>query len=74
MAAADPRQLLAIEVHWPGIAALLRRLEAAGIDNVRVVEGDAVEVLRGLAGQVRWTRCGSSSPTPGPRRGTTSAG
>jgi tRNA (guanine-N7-)-methyltransferase len=48
MAAADPRRLLAIEVHWPGIAALLRRLESGALDNVRVVEGDAVEVLREL--------------------------
>ena len=48
MAAADPRQLLAVEVHPAGIAALLRRLEAAGLDNVRVVDGDAVEVLEQL--------------------------
>jgi len=45
MAAQDPRQLLAVEVHPAGIAALLRRLEEAKLDNVRVVEGDAVDVL-----------------------------
>ena len=48
MAAADPRELLAIEVHPAGIAALLRRLEAAGLGNVRVWEGDAVPVLQAL--------------------------
>ena len=48
MAAADPRQLLAIDVHPAGIAALLRRLEAAELTNVRVHEGDAVPVLQGL--------------------------
>jgi tRNA (guanine-N7-)-methyltransferase len=48
MAARDPRQLLAVEVHPAGIMALLRRLEAAGLDNVRLVEGDAIEVLEAL--------------------------
>lgn len=48
MAAADPRRLLAVEVHPAGIMALLRRLEAAGLDNVRIVEGDAVEVLAAI--------------------------
>ncbi len=46
MAAADPaRDLLAVEVHTPGVATLLRRVEAAGLTNVRVVEADAVQVL-----------------------------
>jgi tRNA (guanine-N7-)-methyltransferase len=48
MAAADPRPVLAVEVHSPGIAALLRRLEDAGLDNVRIAQGDAVEVLQAL--------------------------
>lgn len=47
MAAADPaRDLLAVEVHTPGVATLLRRLEAAELTNVRVAEADAVELLR----------------------------
>lgn len=45
MAAADPRPLLAVEVHPAGIVALLRGLDAAQLDHVRVVDGDAVEVL-----------------------------
>jgi tRNA (guanine-N7-)-methyltransferase len=49
MAAAEPdRMLLAVEVHPAGIAALLRRLDAAGLSNVRVWEGDAVPVLQAL--------------------------
>lgn len=49
MAAAAPgSEVLAIEVHPAGIAALLRRLDAAGLRNVRVWEGDAVPVLRAL--------------------------
>ncbi|MFN2537289.1 MAG: tRNA (guanosine(46)-N7)-methyltransferase TrmB [Mycobacteriales bacterium] len=49
LAAAEPaRELLAIEVHPAGIAALLRRLSAADLHNVRVWEGDAVPVLQAL--------------------------
>lgn len=50
MAAAEPGvDLLAVEIHRAGVAALLRRLDVAGLTNVRVVEGDAVEVLDRLA-------------------------
>ena len=54
MAEADPAaDLLAVEVHTPGVAALLRRIDEAGLSNVRVVEADAVALLRGpLSG---WT-------------------
>jgi tRNA (guanine-N7-)-methyltransferase len=49
MAAASPAvQVLAVEVHPAGIAALLRRLEEQELDNVRLVEGDAVDVLHSL--------------------------
>jgi len=48
MAQDDPRPLLAIDVHPAGIAALLRRLEAAGLSHVRVHEGDAVPLLQQL--------------------------
>ncbi len=47
MAAADPGTgVVAVEVHTAGVAALLRRVAALGLDNVRVVHGDAVTVLR----------------------------
>jgi tRNA (guanine-N7-)-methyltransferase len=49
MAAAAPAvEVLAIEVHPAGIAALLRRLEAASLSNVHVWEGNAVPVLEAL--------------------------
>lgn len=49
MAAAEPDlDLLAVEVHPAGIAALLRRLERAALTNVRVIDGDAVPVLEAL--------------------------
>lgn len=46
MAAAHPEQdYLGIEVHRPGVGHLLRNLHEAGLNNVRVLCADAVEVL-----------------------------
>jgi tRNA (guanine-N7-)-methyltransferase len=57
MAAATPEvDVLGIEVHPPGVGALLQRIEALQLRNVRIVQHDAVEVLadmiepRSLAG------------------------
>lgn len=57
IAAAQPQHdFLAVEVHTPGVGALLKSVAARGITNVRVVQHDAVEVIRdmiplqGLAG------------------------
>ncbi|MGF1661771.1 MAG: tRNA (guanosine(46)-N7)-methyltransferase TrmB [Kineosporiaceae bacterium] len=48
-ARADPdTDLLAVDVHTPGVAALLRGLAAGGLDHVRVAEADAREVLARL--------------------------
>src|SRR5688500_13809110 len=47
MAQADPdRDVLAVDVHTPGLGTLLRHIEAAGLTNVRVAEADARDVLR----------------------------
>ena len=40
------RDFLGIEVHRPGIGHLLRAAAAAGLGNLRIIEHDAVEVLR----------------------------
>lgn len=66
MAAADPAtDVLAVDVHPAGIAALLRRIETARLDNVRVVEGDALEVLAALpAGSVSEVRVFFPDPWP----------
>jgi tRNA (guanine-N7-)-methyltransferase len=37
---------LGIEVHTPGVGSLLKRLADLGLKNVRVIQHDAVEVLR----------------------------
>jgi len=47
MAGADPdRDYLAVEVHTPGIANLLARVEERGLTNVRVASGDALDLVR----------------------------
>ena len=49
IAAENPgRNFLGIEVHSPGVGALLRRLEEQGLTNVRVIQHDAVEVVRDM--------------------------
>ncbi|MEP7302520.1 MAG: tRNA (guanosine(46)-N7)-methyltransferase TrmB [Caldimonas sp.] len=46
IAAARPEtDFLAIEVHPPGVGALLRKIGDAGLANLRIVQHDAVEVL-----------------------------
>ncbi len=47
MARADPdRDFLAVDVHTPGLGALLVRAETLGLTNVRAARGDALELLR----------------------------
>jgi len=47
MAAADPdRDYLAVDVHTPGIANLLHLIHDRGLTNLRVAEGDALDLAR----------------------------
>lgn len=47
MAQSEPqRNFLGIEVHRPGVGSLLHALHEQGVNNVRVMQHDAVEVLR----------------------------
>lgn len=39
---------LGIEVHVPGVGSLLKRVGELGLENVRIVQHDAVEVLRDM--------------------------
>jgi len=49
IAAAQPdRDFLGIEVHAPGVGALLSRIDALGLTNVRVIRHDAVEVVANM--------------------------
>ena len=46
IAEAHPQHdFLGLEVHGPGVGALLNRVDAAGLTNVRVIQHDAVEVI-----------------------------
>lgn len=47
IAAAHPQNdHLGIEVHGPGVGSLLNQIEALGLTNLRVIQHDAVEVLK----------------------------
>nr|WP_084506431.1 tRNA (guanosine(46)-N7)-methyltransferase TrmB [Nocardia violaceofusca] len=46
MAQAEPQfDLIGIEVYKPGLAQLVQRIEREGIENIRLLRGDAVDVL-----------------------------
>lgn len=50
LAARNPgMNYIGIEVHKPGIGRLLGEVEARGIENLRVIEHDALEVLEAMA-------------------------
>ncbi len=47
IAAAQPDiNFIGVEVHPPGVGALLQRIETQGLQNVRILQHDAVEVLQ----------------------------
>ena len=49
IAAARPQDdFIAIEVHTPGVGALLQRIDERGLTNLRLLQHDAVEVLRDM--------------------------
>lgn len=49
MAKADPnRNFIGIEVHKPGVGAILAGINDANINNIRVIRHDAVEVLQNM--------------------------
>jgi tRNA (guanine-N7-)-methyltransferase len=68
MAAADPdRDYLAVEIHTPGVANLLAAVEAQGLTNVRVVVGDALELLRDRIPPARLDAIHVYFPDPWPK-------
>ncbi len=70
MAAADPAtDILAIDVHTPGVGALLAELDRRGLTNVRVATGDAVPLLtvRVPDGALAGIRVYFPDPWPKPR-------
>ncbi len=69
MAAAAPElNFLGIEVYRPGVGALLRRLQERGLENVRVLMEDAVEVLRDRLVDASLDRILIFFPDPWPKK------
>ena len=64
MAAAAPEQdFIGVEVHRPGVGALLNGVLTQGLKNLRVYDCDAIEVLkRCIAGCCTWRPIGSPMP------------
>ena len=69
IAAAHPEMdYLALEVHTPGVGSLLRQIEARGLDNVRIVQHDAVEVLTHMVGPDTFAAAHIFFPDPWPKK------
>ena len=59
---------LGVEVHGPGVGALLRRLEERNLGNVRIVQHDAVEVVREMIAPDSLTGIHVFFPDPWPKK------
>jgi len=42
------QDFLAVDVHAPGVGSLLRHIDSLGLDNVRIIRHDAVEVVQSM--------------------------
>ncbi len=68
------KNFLCCEVHTPGVGALLKRIGEQGLENIRILQHDAVQVLDHMLPLAAWTACTSFFPIPGTRKNTTNAG
>jgi len=69
MAGREPEHdFVGIEVHEPGVGRLLRGIEAAGLENIRVAMRDAVEVLRDQARPASVDQLRIYFPDPWPKK------
>ena len=59
---------LAIEVHSPGVGALLRRIRALGLTNVRIVQHDAVELVAAMIPEASLAGVHVFFPDPWPKK------
>ncbi|TSE00259.1 tRNA (guanosine(46)-N7)-methyltransferase TrmB [Skermania sp. ID1734] len=68
MALAEPHvNLVAIEVYRPGLAQLVQHIEREDIGNIRLLRGDAVEVLESLVAPESLTGVRVFFPDPWPK-------
>ena len=59
---------LAIEVHSPGVGALLRRIRELGLTNVRIVQHDAVELVAAMIPEASLAGVHVFFPDPWPKK------
>jgi tRNA (guanine-N7-)-methyltransferase len=59
---------LGVEVHTPGVGALLRRVEALGLSNVRVIRHDAIDVVEQMLGPAALDGVHVFFPDPWPKK------
>ena len=69
IAAAHPGlNFLGLEVHWPGVGALLRRIDAQRLANVRVLRRDAVDVVEPMIAAASLAGIHVYFPDPWPKK------
>jgi len=69
IAAAHPENdYLGIEVHTPGVGSLLKQIEARTLVNLRIIQHDAVEVLRHMMPDARLDGVHIFFPDPWPKK------
>ncbi|HZP91979.1 MAG TPA: tRNA (guanosine(46)-N7)-methyltransferase TrmB [Burkholderiales bacterium] len=69
IAAAHPENdYLGVEVHTPGVGSLLRQVEAGALRNVRVIQHDAVEVVRDMIPEGSLAGAHVFFPDPWPKK------
>jgi tRNA (guanine-N7-)-methyltransferase len=68
IAQANPQNdYLGIEVHTPGVGSLLKQIEAARLSNLRIIQHDAVEVLKNMIPPVSLAGVHIFFPDPWPK-------
>ncbi|MGH8870006.1 MAG: tRNA (guanosine(46)-N7)-methyltransferase TrmB [Actinomycetes bacterium] len=68
MAEAEPeRDLLAVDVHTPGLGSLLRQVDERGLGHVRVAQGDARVLLADMLGPGSLAEVRAFFPDPWPK-------
>ncbi len=59
---------LGIEVHAPGVGSLLKQVGEAGLENVRIIQHDAVEVIREMVPAASLAAIHVFFPDPWPKK------
>jgi tRNA (guanine-N7-)-methyltransferase len=62
------RDYLGVEVHTPGVGALLKRIAELNLGNVRVIQHDAAEVLRDMIAPAAFDAVHIFFPDPWPKK------